>query len=227
MLSATRKMMSLVIAAAVFSGASSARAAQMLIFDMNDITTTTTSVTAENVVGTPTLTLAGGSLVSGGATGTSYLDTAAVNHSAGKAAGWSSGVNDAPTNEFTLVYSSIGWSDYTIRFDYRSTSTGSPTLTLEYKVGAGSFTNLDTITLTQDSTFHAYSKDLSAISAIENVFPNITIHGVWTAGTSGGTSQIDNLELFGTAVTPIPTPAALPAGLVLMSGFMMRRKNRA
>jgi hypothetical protein len=160
----------------------------------------------DNAVGTPSLVQAGGSVDATGATtgAVAFTDADGNPHSGARYISWSSGVNDAPANTFSLNFNSTGFQNLIVRYDERSTATGSPSALLEYSVGGGGFTTIQTDTYTTDSTFHAVNIDLSAIASIQNA-SNVSLRWTFAAGSSSGTSGVDNLQLTGTAV---PEPGA-------------------
>jgi hypothetical protein len=183
-------------------------------------TTFDIGIDVDNVVGTPAITQAGGSIDADGAVGTAFTDANGTNHSAGSAMGYLSGINDTPTNMWTLSFDSTGFLDLILRFDYRTTSTGSPSLALDYQVNGGGFTSISSPSLTLDSTYHALSVDLSAISTLENV-ASVDLRVTLTAGSSTGTTQFDNIQLTGIAV-PEPSTVSL-FGFGSLAMFLFRR----
>lgn len=171
------------------------------------------TVSLENAVGSPTL--AGMPLGSGydsdGQDGTAFTDAAGGSHAAGQALAWGSGVNDGD-QEWILSVDLTGYQDLVIRWDYRSTGTGPTNAVLDYKVGAGSWTTVETLALATDSVFHGYQKDLSAISAIENQSAVQFRLSGFSGGSGSGTHRIDNLQL-----SAIPEPAVM--GFIGLTGL--------
>lgn len=201
-----------------------ARAATLVLFNMNDLTGgTATSVTKDRVSGTPTLTITGGSIHIPSYVGTAHVDDDGDAHIAGIAASWDSGVNDAPANTFLLTFSTRHLANMMLRYDYRSTSTGAPSADFAYRVdGIGAFTSVGTDLFNGDSAFHELTRDLSTLSAIQNK-AMVELRWTFNPGTGGGTTRIDNLEISGDV---IPEPATL-ALLGISVGLLMALRRRA
>jgi len=187
--------------------ASPLRADLLLLFNFNDMkqrANTTTTATIDHLNGTPTLTLAGASLTDpNGHHGHKFTDAAGNPHPAGQAAAWSNGVNDAPPpNTFTLSLNTNGYNNLTARLDYRVTTTGPTTLSLEYRTGSNDFKHLDTTGLTKDKKFHAWSLNLASIREIQNA-SSAQLRWTWsTNGKANATARIDNLQLTGSPIPP-------------------------
>lgn len=151
----------------------------------------------------PTLALveAGSGLaVAGGQTGEpGFVDADGISYLDGMCASWTTGligVNNAGSNYFELECASLGLCDLVLRFDTRSTAGEGPTgLTLEYAVGEETFQSIETLSLTRDNAWHAYTNVLG-IAALENA-ERIRIRGTWSADATGGSGRIDNLQLSG------------------------------
>ncbi|MDD4103186.1 MAG: hypothetical protein PHU80_11235, partial [Kiritimatiellae bacterium] len=151
----------------------------------------------------PTLALveAGSGLaVAGGQKGEpGFVDADGIQYLDDVCASWTSGLigaGNAGSNYFELECSSLGMCDLVLRFDIRSTADLGPTgLTLEYAAGEEAFQTLETLTITRDDTWHAYT-NLLGIAALENA-ERIRIRGTWSADSTGGSSRIDNLQLSG------------------------------
>lgn len=183
----------------------------------------TETVSIENTIGTPTLTgpASGTGYVTGGSAGVSFTDAAGGAHAAGQALSWASGVNDGD-QQWVLGIDLTGCQDVTIRWDYRTTSTGPSGASLEYKVGAGIWTLIETASFIRDSNYHEYVKDISSISAIENQAAVQFRLSNFTGGSSTGTYRQDNLQ-----IAAIPEPAA-PAllGFGGLAALIIRRAMR-
>ena len=182
------------------------------MWDFGLTSTYTESVTVDNAVGIPTLTgmSAGSGYDSDGQGGTDFTDAEGLLHPAGQALAWASGVNDG-NQEWVLSIDLTGYQDLSIRWDYRSTSSGPNSAVLDYKVGSGNWTTLENLSITQGTAYHSYSKNLSSISAIENQSSVQFRLSGFSGGSGSGTYRVDNLE-----VTGIPEPAAI--GLIGMVG---------
>lgn len=222
-----KKMLSAIcIAISLASLAIPARAATLVLFNMNDLSGgTMTSVTKDRVLGTPTLTITGGSIHLPSYGGTSYVDSDGDSHGAGLAASWDSGVNDPPANTFMLTFSTRHLMNMMLRYDYRSTSTGAPSAEFEYRVdGIGAFTSAGTDVFTQDSNFHEISYDLSTIPAIQDQ-SMVELRWTFNPGTGGGTTRIDNLEISGAVIPEPATLAMLGVAVGVLLAFRRRIKT--
>ncbi len=195
---------------------------QAVFFSFNNEDPINLSVNEDLLSGTPTFVQSGADIVSNGQTGAAFTDSSGTIWTAGDAVAWDSGVNDTGGNYFQLNLNTTGYSDLSIRFDYRSTSTGPASfISVQYDTGSG-FTNLvgAPTAMTNDSTFRAWSFDASAVSAIENVSSVAIRWNIATTGSSTGTLRIDNLQ-----VTAIPEPASvLLFGLGSMVLLLRRRR---
>lgn len=151
----------------------------------------------------PTLALveAGSGLaVAGGQTGEpGFVDVDGIQYLDDVCASWTTGLigaGNAGSNYFELECASLGMGDLVLRFDLRSTAGQGPTgLTLAYAAGEEAFQTLETLTITRDNAWHAYTNVLG-IAALENA-ERIRIRGTWSADATGGSSRIDNLQLSG------------------------------
>ena len=127
-------------------------------------------VTAENVIGTPTLTLSGRDYDDNGKDGLVYMEDAAGNwHIAGQAGAWDNATADS---QWVMTINTTGWQDMTIRWDYRSEDApddlGPISFDFFYRVGGGSWTEiLNDQSMIRDYSWHPFSYNLSSISAIE------------------------------------------------------------
>ncbi len=180
----------------------------------------TENVSVENAVGTPTLTgmSAGTGYDSDGQEGSSFVDAEGTSHAAGQALAWGSGVNDGD-QEWILSIDLTGFQNLFIRWDYRSTGTGPTNAVLDYKVGVGSWDSVDSLTLSADSTYHAYEKDLSSITAINNQSSVQFRLSGFSGGSGSGTFRTDNLQL-----SAIPEPAAIGFVVLTGLGFLVVRR---
>lgn len=88
----------------------------------------------------------------------------------------------SPSNGYKISYSAIS------RFDYRRSSTGPTNTLLQFQVGAGSFTDVMTISNSAASGGATNASiDLSGFAALQNVATNVTFRLVNYNGGSAGT----------------------------------------
>jgi len=179
----------------------------------------TENVTAENVVGVPTLVISGGEKDINGKDGIAYTDAAGVHHDAGQGAAWNDVRVSGPDAEWILTINTTGWNDIAIRWDYRSEET--PSFDLHYRVG-GAVVWSDVLAdwlIIADNAWHPFSCDMSYLSAIEGQpIVEFRVEDMELAGN--GRFIFDNLELTG-----VPEPATLI--LLGLGGVALLRKRRA
>jgi hypothetical protein len=183
----------------------------------------TEAVSIENAIGTPTLSgmASGTGYVTNGSGGASFTDAAGDGHDAGQALSWASGVNDGD-QQWVLSIDLTGHQDMTVRWDYRATAAGPSGASLEYQVGAGVWTLIETAGFVRDSNYHEYAKDISAVSAIENQASVQFRLSNFSGGSSTGTYRQDNLQ-----ITAIPEPATLALlGFGSLTAMVIRRTVR-
>lgn len=138
--------------------------------------------------------------VAGGQTGEpGFVDADGIQYLDDVCARWTSGLigeGNAGRNYFELECSTLGMCDLVLRLDARSSAgQGATGLTLEYAVGETAFQVLETLPITRDNVWHAYTNVLG-ITALEHA-GRIRIRGTWSADATGGSSRIDNLQLSG------------------------------
>ena len=198
--------------------------AAFMLFNFNDLEGGNTAVTQNQMAGTPVLACQGVDVVPAGQPGVPYTDASGTTHPAGTAASWGSGVNDPGGNSMTLHFDATGFQDFTLRYDYRSTSTGCPSADFQYRVGdSGDYVSAGIHPYTRNAVFHAVSVSLTSLPSL-NGASSVDFRWVLAAGSGSGTFQVDNLELTGTAV-PEPRTYALVVGLALLvfAGYRRRR----
>ncbi len=195
---------------------------QVLLFNMNDLAGGATSPSEVMVSGTPMLTLGGTDLVASGQAGVSFTDASGTVHSAGLAAAWGSGIDAPGGNSFQLHVDTTGYENFVVRYDYRSTSSGSPSAQLSYRVGdSGVFTAYSSQSFTRDGIYHSTSVDMASLSSIDNT-PNVYLLWDLAPGTGSGTFRVDNMQMSAAAV-PEPREYMLVSGAFLMAIALRRR----
>ena len=173
-----------------------------------------------NAVGTPSLTgmSAGTGYDADGQEGVAFIDAAGTNHAAGQTLAWGSGLNDGD-QEWTLSINLTGYEDIAIRWDYRSTGTGPTNALLSYRVEAAEWSTVEEISLTDDSAYHPYAKDLSLLTELNNAATVQFRLSGFTGGSGSGTHRIDNLQ-----IAAIPEPLSLSLiGLFGLGVLIVRR----
>lgn len=179
----------------------------------------TENVTAENVIGVPTLVLSGGEKDINGKNGVAYVDAAGVYHDAGQAGAWDDIRVTGPDAEWILTIDTTGWEDISIRWDYRSEQT--PSFDLHYRIG-GAVDWADILSdypITADDAWHSFSYDLSFLSAIEGQ-PIVEFRVEDMEFLGNGRFIFDNLELTG-----VPEPCTIAP--LALGGIVLIRKRRA
>jgi hypothetical protein len=104
-----------------------------------------------------------------------------------------------------------GRNSINLALDYRSTGTGPTIFELQYSTDGINFTSFGSpTTLTNDSTFHSLSYDLSAITALDD--NSNSVFRLYAYGASGptGTLRLDNITLTGNCIIPGNTDTPSP-----------------
>jgi len=155
------------------------------------------------------------------------------------ATGWTVG-----NSSWDFVVSTALHTAIKINFDQISSSTGPRNWKLQYKIGAGSFTDYTTYNVLANASpnvwassasnvAYKYSFDLSAVTAIENqssITFRLLVNGSQPAGTgtaafpTTGTNRIDNASIEATPV-PEPTTLAILAAGAGVAAARRRKKN--
>jgi hypothetical protein len=186
-------------------------AQQMAIWDFGDSSAYyTESPTAENVVGTPTLTLSGGEKDLNGKNGVAYIDAAGVSHIAGQAAAWEDVAISSeigPDADWIVTMNTTGWQDMAVRFDYKAWDPTTTSFDLDYRLSETDpwIEILNNQGITADGAFHSFSYPLS--NDIANN-PNVAFRFYDLDETGNDKFAFDNLEFSGTQI-PEPTTILL------------------
>jgi hypothetical protein len=239
-----RRWLGLIAGAALLSPIT-CPAAIVTLFNFNDMSTNnngTTAATVDNAVGVPTIALVEENALLAdlnGQVGVAFNDADGTAHSAGMAAAWTTGVLNTstdPTDRWLLSLNTTGYRNLNLRFDYRLTSAvvsgedlqGPTKLTVDWAVGGGAFTTIQTFDLMKTNSYNVFSLDLSGIAAIQNA-ADVQIRGTWsndaTESVAGGTSpsvRLDNLQ-----VTGIPEPASITLAAAAFALISLRRRKWA
>ncbi len=188
-------------------------AQQMAIWDFGpNALGYTTNPTAENLIGTPTLVLSGGTLDPDGKDGIAYTDLSGILHTAGQSAAWDELKLTGNNAKCIVTIDTVDWQDISVRFDYKAWDSQTTSFDLDYRLSdTAAWTNiLNNQTITADNAFHSFAYSLASIDAIENQsFVQIRFNDLDNKGK--GKFAFDNYELTG---TPIPEPIT-----ILMFGF--------
>ena len=169
----------------------------------------TTAPTAENLVGTPTLVLSGGTLDPDGKDGIAYVDVLGVSHIAGQSAAWDELKISGDNARCIVTLDTVGWQDIGIRFDYKAWDKSTTSFDLDYRLSNGDADPwihiLNNQLITADNAFHSFDYSLASIDAIENQsFVQIRFNDLDNKGK--GKFAFDNYELTG---TQIPEPITI------------------
>lgn len=195
-----RRTIPLIVLAALLNLHTTAAAEQLLLYyNFNDMADRADGATTPTIAapGTnATLTITGGSYRDpDGQAGIHFTDAAGAKHPSGRAAAWSSGVNDTPPdNTFELTLDTPDVDSLRIRFDYRATPTGPTTLSLSRRVGDGDYQPIAHQALERDARFHETAWDITTTDIFDTRQP-VTLRWTWSGdGQRVGTVRLDNLQ---------------------------------
>jgi len=199
---------------------------QMAIWDFGpNAAGYTTNPTAENLIGTPTLVLSGGTLDPDGKDGIAYTDAAGILHAAGQSAAWDELKISGDNARWIVTIDTVGWTDLSVRFDYKTWSSKTTSFDLDYRLNDTdawtSILNNQPITA-GSSGFISFAYSLASLDAIENQpvvefrFNDFDNHG-------SGKLAFDNFELTG---TQIPEPATIGLFGLGITAIIRRRRKR-
>jgi hypothetical protein len=203
---------------------SASGAQQMAIWDFGpNAGGYTTNPTTENLIGTPTLALSGGTLDPDGKDGVAYTDAAGILHAMGQSAAWDEIKITGDNARCIVTIDTVNWTDISVRFDYKAWNSKTTSFDLDYRLSdTALWTNiLNNQTITADNAFHSFAYSLASIDAIENrSFVQLRFNDLDNKGS--GKFAFDNYELTG---TQIPEPMT-----ILLLGFgasaVARKRHR-
>ena len=193
--------------------------------------------------GTTTPSAGTGTAASVGGTTTSFASGNSTDHASTDNSGWSTtgypsqtGANKSAGVQFNL--STAGKQNIAIRWDQRSSNTGSKYARLQYSTNGATFTDFKTaVTMTAGSTYYSLTNSLSGVPGVDNN-PNFafrivtewqsTATGSGTSGfvaantsstyASGGTVRFDMVTVSAEPLGTAPTITAQPTNLTVVVG---------
>ena len=217
-----KRIIAAVLVISAISITSAKGAQQMAIWDFGASSKYYTEVvTAENVVGTPTLVIDGGQKDNDGKNGVAYTDTAGVLHIAGQAGAWDDVKVSGPDAEWIVTINTTGWEGISVRFDYKAWDPTTTSFDLDYRLSetAEWVEILNNQSITADGDFHSTSTGLPA--AISN--QSLVQFRFYDLDEFGNDKfAFDNLEFAGTLV---PKPATILL-LGLGATAIVRRRRK-
>jgi hypothetical protein len=220
-----KRLISAVFVISVIGITSASASEQMAIWDFGpDSSHFTMLPTAENVNGTPTLVLSGGTLDTGGKNGVDYTDIAGITHTAGQAGAWDELKISGDNARWIVTIDTTGWADIGLRFDYKAWSSKTTSFDIDYRLNdTDAWTNIVNNTpIVGDQTFHSFAYSLASLDAIENQSVVELRFNDFDYNKGSGKLAFDNFELTG---TQIPEPATIGLlGLGITAIIRRRRK---
>ena len=219
-----KRLISAVLVLSVIIIISANASQQMAIWDFGpNAAGYTMAPAAENLVGTPTLVLSGGTLDPDGKDGIAYTDAAGVYHAVGQSAAWDELKLTGDNARCIVTLDTVGWQDISVRFDYKAWDNKTTSFDLDYRLSdTAAWTSiLNNQPITADNTFHSFAYSLAGIDAIENQsFVQIRFNDLDNKGK--GKFAFDNYELTG---TQIPEPATIALFGVGIATIIRRRRK--
>ena len=212
-----------------WSLAASQAATQLVIWTFGaDSGSYTTDPTSGVASGTAVLTLADGDLDANGKDGFAYTDIVGTAHDPGQAAAWNDVKVSGPDAEVIIEFTSLGYEDLAVRFDYRSE--GAEFFDLAYSLNGTDFTqHLDNqagFNVNWDdvgSPFETVSVDLGGVAALQNATKVYLRFDDFEEEDGDDRFAFDNFEITGNA---IPEPqVALLLGMALLLGLGRRARR--
>jgi len=204
-------------------------ATQLVIWTFGaDADSFTTAPTAGAASGTAMLTLADGDLDANGKDGVAYTDIMGMSHDPGQSAAWNDVKVTGPDAEAIIRFSSLGYEDLAMRFDYRSE--GADFFDLFYSLDGTVFTpivdndpSIDVNWALDGKPFGTVTVDLSGVASIQNTNPVYLRLDDLEEMDGNDRFAFDNLEITGEV---IPEPqVVLLLGVSLLLGFVRRNRR--
>jgi hypothetical protein len=219
-----KRLISAVLVFSVIIITSANASQQMAIWDFGpNAAGYTMAPTAENVIGTPTMVLSGGTLDPSGKNGVAYTDAAGVSHIDGQAGAWNEIKVSGNNARWIVTIDTVDWTDLSVRFDYKAWSSKTTSFDMDYRLNdTDVWTNiLNNTPIVGDQTFHSFAYSLAGLDAIEN---QSVVEFRFNDFDNKGSGKLafDNFELTGTL---IPEPATIALfGLGITAIIRRRRK---
>ena len=213
----------LVLSVIIITSANAAQ--QMAIWDFGpNAAGYITNPTAENLIGTPTLVLSGGTIDGDGKDGVAYTDAAGILHAAGQSGAWDEIKVSGDNARWIVTIDTVGWQDISVRFDYKAWSSKTTSFDIDYRLNdSDPWTNiLNNQPITGGSSgFLSFAYSLASLDAIENQ-PVVELRFNDFDNKGSGKLAFDNFELTG---TQIPEPATIALFGFGITAIIRRRRK--
>ena len=190
----------------------------------------TEAPTAGAASGTAVLTLADGDLDANGKDGVAYTDILGTPHDSGQAAAWNDIKVMGPDAEVIIQFSSLGYEDLAVRFDYRSE--GAEFFDFAYSLNGTDFTQqLDNEGISVNwgdagSPFGTVNVNLVGVTSIQNAATVFLRIDDLEEMTGNDKFAFDNLEITGSVIPEPQVALLLGVSLLLGIGRRNRRLSR-